>query len=439
MITKLKKDELKNKWLVSNLNKKMFLGYTKLKNSLKKKRNQKCTLYDPRKEYLPFEYEYQTMYKEKYLKKLKGPKLIDISILNLSKDNNKVQTISNNLLITEPKSYRIMHNKTESDFSTNMKKIFKNKEEKKIINELPFFSLYKNNIRFLNKKEMKKSSEEFLYKISHNNKENNDLNNKISLYNSTKLKNKYKVKSFNSKNTNENLKLQLKIKNITPEYLKVPILSTKERHLKIINNQISLLKSLPNYIKKFKDMITSVESEDGQENKYKNIDDYSFNNNKKENQILNLKINLNKNLNNERTKTYRKINYIPIVNKKIKQYPRNFYSLQQLMLKTKKYEKIHNEAFEEFQSKLNIKEDYLKKLNYEQNEEIYRPLTLGVMEPSKNLFKSKKINHKSNYIQESKIRDIIIAKKLKCEYEPDDIKRILNGKKPWKSCKIFDI
>ncbi len=56
MLTKLKKDALKNKQLVKNLNRKMFLGYTKLKNSLKKKRNEIYTIYDPKREYLPFEY-----------------------------------------------------------------------------------------------------------------------------------------------------------------------------------------------------------------------------------------------------------------------------------------------------------------------------------------------------------------------------------------------
>ena len=204
---------------------------------------------------------------------------------------------------------------------------------------------------------------------------------------------------------------------------------------------MSLIKSLPNYIMKyFNEMISNVETEDDRESKYKNDDSsFNINNNQNENQIVNLKINLNKNLNNERTKTYSKMNYIPIINKRIKKYPKNFYTLQQLMIKTKKYEKIHKEAFEEFQSKVNIKEDYLKKLNYESKGEIYRPLTLGIIEPSKSLFKLQKTNLKSNYLHESKIRDIIIAKILRCEYEPEDIKRIINGKKPWKSCKIVDI
>ena len=154
MLEKLRKDELKNKLLVSNLNKKMFLGYTKVKNSLKKKRNEKYALYDPSKEYLPFEYEYQTMYKEKYLKKLEGPKFLDLSILKISTNSKDEKTISNKLLLTEnQKSLKIKHNKTESDFSSNknvLKKIFRN-EDKKIYNYLPFFSLYKNYINNNNK------------------------------------------------------------------------------------------------------------------------------------------------------------------------------------------------------------------------------------------------------------------------------------------------
>ena len=167
---------------------------------------------------------------------------------------------------------------------------------------------------------MKKSNEEFLYKLSHINTEYNNNYNKINLYNSAKLKNKHKEKSFNVNEPNKKIKLQLKIRNVTPEHLKVPILSTKERHLKIINNQMSLIKSLPNYIMKyFNEMISNVETEDDRESKYKNDDSsFNINNNQNENQIVNLKINLNKNLNNERTKTYSKMNYIHIINKRIK-------------------------------------------------------------------------------------------------------------------------
>jgi hypothetical protein len=49
MFMKLKKDTLKNKQLVSNLNKRMFLGYTTLKNLNNKKNNKTFTLYNPKK------------------------------------------------------------------------------------------------------------------------------------------------------------------------------------------------------------------------------------------------------------------------------------------------------------------------------------------------------------------------------------------------------
>ena len=42
------------------------------------------------------------------------------------------------------------------------------------------------------------------------------------------------------------------------------------------------------------------------------------------------------------------------------------------------------------------------------------------------------MTHKMAYLTESRIRDIILSKTLKCEYDSVDIKRVLNGKKPWK-------
>ena len=446
MLEKLRRDELKNKLLVSNLKKKMFLGYTKLKNSLKKKRNEKYTLYDPSKEYLPFEYEYQTMYKEKYLKKLKGPKLLDLSIIKASMNSKDEKTISNKLLITEnQKTLRIKHNKTESDYSSNkivLKKIFKN-EDKKIYNDLPFFSLYKNYKNNNNKEALKKTAPDFLYKISHTNKEyNNNCNKTINLFNISKLKNEYRKKFLNFKISNKKPKLQLEIKNITPNHFKVPILSTKERHFKIINNQISLLKSVTDkIIKNYDDMIINIDSEDDQETKNinsKNILDNPLNNsnNNQINKNFQIKkINFNENLNNKRAKTDSNLNYIHNVIKKKKNYPKYYYSIQQIKLKAKKYEKKHKEAFEDLQLKVNLKEDILKKLYEDDYDRVYRPLSLGIIEPSKNLVKFKKISYKSNYLRESKIRDIIISKKLKCEFNPIDIKRVLNGKKPWKNIK----
>ena len=51
---------------------------------------------------------------------------------------------------------------------------------------------------------------------------------------------------------------------------------------------------------------------------------------------------------------------------------------------------------------------------------------------TKQRFTEKKITNKIVYQHESKMRDILISNKLKFEFSKDDIKRILNGQKPWK-------
>ena len=428
MLTRLKKDSLKNKQLVSNLNKRMFLGFTKLKKSFK---NKKINSYDEKKDYLPFEFEYQTMYKEKYLKKLKGPKLIDLSILKLNTNINKEKTISNKLLITEnPKGIYTQHNKTESNLSLN-KNAFKNilldENEKKIVSKLPFFSLNKKAID-------KNSKEEFLYKISHShiNTENN-INKTINLYNSYQFKKKYRR---NLNDLEKKPKFELKIDNLIPKYSKISIESSKERHLNFLSKNISILKSLPNLVNKsINDIIDSIGTENEQNKDEIHSINNSFkeelNNNEENNNLYKTTYINYKKINNKRPTIQNNLNSFINLSKKIKRYPPNYYSLQQLELKRKKYEEIHNEAFENLQYKINIREDYKRKLNDENSKEILRPLTLGIMETRKN--KSfKKNSHKNHYLLESRIRDIIISKKLRCEFEPEDIKRILNGKKPWK-------
>ena len=373
----LKKDARKNKQLVSYLRQKVFLGYRKLKNSIKNKNAKNYLLYEKKREYLPFEYEYQIMYKDKYLNKLNKPTLNDLTIIKTSNKIRPEKELSNKLLITENsniKTIRNKHNKTESDLIPNkmtLKKIFRNENEKKIFSELPFFSLYKNN----KNKGLKTTQEDFLYKISHNNNRTHteyNNNKNISLYRSINLKNRnrYKNKTQDLLNSNEKPKLQLTIKNITPNHFKMPILSTKERHMKIIFNKISLLKSIPNnIIKNINDMINSVESEDYEDketiisNKDKDKINPSLSSLDRENnnnKFYIKKININNKLNNERakTKTYYNSNFNRIINKKMKYYSPHFYSIQQLNIKNKRYEKTHNEAFENFQVKINIHEDY---------------------------------------------------------------------------------
>ena len=97
----LKKDARKNKQLVSYLRQKVFLGYRKLKNSIKNKNAKNYLLYDKKREYLPFEYEYQIMYKDKYLNKLNKPTLNDLTIIKTSNKIRPEKELSNKLLITE--------------------------------------------------------------------------------------------------------------------------------------------------------------------------------------------------------------------------------------------------------------------------------------------------------------------------------------------------
>ena len=290
----------------------------------------------------------------------------------------------------------------------------------------------------------------FYIKYEHNHTESIN-NNNISLYKIKNFKNKYSKRMLSLNNSKEKPKLQLTIKNMTPNYLKTPILSTKERHMKMFFNHISLLKSIPNtLIKDINDMINSTESED-YEDKDKDIN-FSIKNKKKSSIDLSLKnennknfyikkINIHNKLNNERTKTktYSNFNYTPTIYKKMKNYIPHYYPIQQLKIKNNRYEKTHNEAFEDFQSKININENYKKMLNNENNQELYRPLALGIVEPSKHLFKTKKMNHKLIYLHESRMRDLTIAKLLRNEYNSNDIKRILNGKKPLKYHKTNKI
>ena len=177
-------------------------------------------------------------------------------------------------------------------------------------------------------------------------------------------------------------------------------------------------------------MINNVESEEEEYEYIKStkLDDYS-NYSIGESENFNIKkFDNQKKINHERASTYNSFNSSTVKTKTKKKYRPNYYSLQQLINKNKKYENIHKEAFQEFQSKINLQKDYKRKLNYDTGLEDYRPLTLGIVEPSKSLFKTTKETHKKSYLHESKIRDIIISKKLRCEFDSDDIKRILMGK-----------
>ena len=56
----------------------------------------------------------------------------------------------------------------------------------------------------------------------------------------------------------------------------------------------------------------------------------------------------------------------------------------------------------------------------------------------KKLISKSKISLKEGYLRNCRINDIILVSKLKCEFSPKDVKRVVNGIKPWNDCQKFD-
>ena len=90
---------------------------------------------------------------------------------------------------------------------------------------------------------------------------------------------------------------------------------------------------------------------------------------------------------------------------------------------------------EEFQRKINLKivdnsinKLYKKKYVMDEYEK----------ELFKKLIKKQKVSLKEGYLRNCRINDIILVSKLKCEFSPKDVKRVLNGIKPWDDCQKLD-
>lgn len=56
----------------------------------------------------------------------------------------------------------------------------------------------------------------------------------------------------------------------------------------------------------------------------------------------------------------------------------------------------------------------------------------------KRLIKKEKLSVRDAYLRKCRINDIILVSKLKCEFSPKDVKRVLNGIKPWDDCRKLD-
>ena len=387
-----------NKILTSNLKARMFRGYHKvLKNSKNKscKKNLKnLKFYSPqnkinkepsytrtysngfifknkvKKEILPFENDYQEIYKNKYLKKLNNIKLNEIDVINYSKNFKKYRNKNKNMFLTETKSLqnypKKMNNLQKKEKDNNilsktertLNGLFPYKEEINKYSNLPFFSLTKNNdnIKFntiesrnVNKNIKDILQEDFLYKISHQ-KENEykGINNNFN-------KNKGLKKGFihNINETNygnkKNLNFELEVKNLNNN--KHMNLTSREKRYKIIEKEIQPLRNIVSLFKDFETKILSDENKDNNDNNDINVNENKTEENKGKNMLNNVYNDIKQYYINQRNFDFDEPYRTTYNFKKPKFYPINYYSFNQLKNKEKKYEKTHKLAFEEFKKK----------------------------------------------------------------------------------------
>ena len=458
----MKKKE--NKILVSNMKAKMFRGYHQVMKKLKKeKRLESLTDLDlnledlifmlkskrkSKKEYLPFEYDYDYFYRNKYTNRLDDMQNDDLQIINLTNQNRFNKDISNlkkdNMFLTQTKTKNgTINSNNEVIESKNKKyifqKLFPDKQEIYKYSELPFFSLTKNPNNFgyqgnslINLKENDDifTQEDFLYKLSHQRENSEKLIN--NNYNKNKgVKRGIALALMNEKNKDnidkKKMKLMLDIENMNDN--KQVYLTSKERRYKIIEKEIEPLK---NVISLFKDFETEIQNDEikTEENDKINKINKNIEPNKDKKETKNIIISGN-NFDEIGSKTT--YNCHPF--KKPRFYPLNYYTSNQIMVKQKRYEDIHKIGVEEFQKKINlkttdnaIKKIYKHKYIMDEYEKQY----------IKRLIKKEKLSVRDAYLRKCRINDIILVSKLKCEFSPKDVKRVLNGIKPWDDCRKLD-
>lgn len=462
-----------NKILISNLKARMFRGYHKI---LKNSRNKSHKKYSNNsnlnniltplakenapsyirtysngyiikvknsKQVLPFENEYQDIYKKKYLNQLNSSKieLNDIKVINYSKKNKELKLKNNKkkqIFLTERhnSTNNIKNKYTDKNLrAQTLNLLFPYKEEINKISNLPFFSLTKNqynvesdiiNSSNIGKKNIKEIlQEDFLYKLSHRkDMDQNDISNNFIKNKRVKKGITFDLNRINSINK-KNLKLQLDIKNINEN--KHEYLTSKEKRYKIIEKEIAPFKNIISLFKDFENKF--LDEEQNENNKIEENKDDKGNDLDaiKKNNIKTYYIN-EKNIDEPSEPLRTTYNF-----KKPRLYPLNYYSSNQLKSKEKKYENSHKLGYEQFQKKINLKDDkkvktYRKNNNMDEYEKAYFD----------KLFTRKPVTNKMVFNRECRIRDIIITNKLKCEFSPKDIKRILNGQKPWNDCEECD-
>ena len=462
----MKKQE-ENKIMTSNIKARMFRGYNQIIKNKKKERkleklkNLELNLNDlifvlrsktkSNKEYFPFEIDYDYSYRNKYSNKIDDIKADDLKIENLSKNYNKRKLKSKNMFLTQTKNKTECTN-TELDAielenkKSTFKKLFPDQNEIYKYSELPFFSLTKNPNNYgyvgntmvkLKKDDDIFSQEDFLYRLSHKreNPEKYNLNN----FNKNKevIKGNVLVNINDRDNKNnkdkKNIKLTMDIENMNNN--KTAYLDSKEKRYKILEKEIEPLK---NVISLFKDFATEIEKEDNIDiEKTKSEKTTPIDNSKNNSNIIKKEssVNITNNENNIELIASRTA-YSPHIFKKPKLYPINHYALNQVIIKEKRYERMHKMGLEDFQRKINLKNEkenvikniYKNKYIMDEYEKEY----------FKRLFTKEKISVRDAYLRKCRINDIILVSKLKCEFSPRDVKRVLNGIKPWNDCQKLD-
>ena len=452
-----------NRKLVTSLNRRMFRGFTKIKKLKEMKetpnKNKIIQVTNKWEQYtpMPFEDNYNITYKDTYLNKLKGKQINSFDIINLNphynfeKQKNKTiknkQKSKNNIFLT----YNNIYNSNNNNINDNqknkiqvkiidesskdeeekkiLKKIFPDEEEMKVITDLPFFSLVKNPLRSVSVESKKKYnekekilSEEFLYNLSHKHPDE-----KYSTLNKGIVRGfRTAYNEFGEKNNSVHKapkKLELNVENVFSNE-KISQLNPVERHLQRIENNLNLIKTLPENM--FKDFADD----------FMNDDDYNDDDN------LDKYINKRKSDNEDKKKEDEKIITFDatvfeekkrqLLNRKYAQTLQTYYNPnspklyygdylnQQLKNKAERFEIIHKIAFE----------DFIKRKNSNLHDPKIPSKSIKINPDSRLLIK-KKLTNKGLYDIESKTRDIIIANKLKTEYSPQDVNRILNGFRPW--------
>ena len=127
--------------------------------------------------------------------------------------------------------------------------------------------------------------------------------------------------------------------------------------------------------------------------------------------------------------------------KPLQKYPINFYSTQQLK-KKEHFSNNHKNTFEERLKKLN--ENNCNKKNNSKISNNKSKFFSTFQEQRNNLSinydseiqRKKVMTNALAFKKESKIRDVVLGRQLKCEFSPVDVKRILNGLKPWVDCNL---